>query len=207
MVAADIVPTLLSAVGSHLDIFGALGLALGFAAGMMPRRSLILCVSAACAATFGLHYWHIGAVTGMAMCSISVVQSLVSARFIGPGSRRAWVVPVFGASSLVAASLTLATWSGWASACAGVGALLASAARLQADAQTMRRLFVAASLCWAAHNLLVGSVFGLTCDLLTISGLVVALRRRAGRTGAGPLRAKAADTGGREVAASCPVAA
>ena len=41
----------------------------------------------------------------------------------------------------------------------------------------MRQLFLGASLCWAGHNLLVGSVFGLTCDVLTILGLVIALLR------------------------------
>ena len=41
----------------------------------------------------------------------------------------------------------------------------------------MRLLFLGASLCWAGHNLLVGSVFGLTCDLLTIFGLGIALLR------------------------------
>lgn len=41
----------------------------------------------------------------------------------------------------------------------------------------MRLLFLGASLCWAGHNLLVGSAFGLTCDLLTIFGLAIALLR------------------------------
>jgi hypothetical protein len=41
----------------------------------------------------------------------------------------------------------------------------------------MRLLFLGASLCWGGHNLLVGSVFGLTCDVLTIFGLVIALLR------------------------------
>ncbi|MCJ2056914.1 YgjV family protein [Methylobacterium sp. J-048] len=73
--------------------------------------------------------------------------------------------------------LTITTWNGTPSACAVVGALLATAARLNAAPQTMRLLFLGASLCWAGHNLLVGSVFGLTCDLLTILGLGIALWR------------------------------
>ncbi|TXM90749.1 YgjV family protein, partial [Methylobacterium sp. WL103] len=56
-----------------------------------------------------------------------------------------------------------------------LGALLATGARLQGDPQGMRRLFLGASLCWAVHNGLVGSVFGLTCDLLTVSGLTLSL--------------------------------
>ena len=45
------------------------------------------------------------------------------------------------------------------------------------NTQPMRFLFLGASLCWGGHNLLVGSVFGLTCDVLTIFGLVIALLR------------------------------
>ncbi|AWN44154.1 YgjV family protein [Methylobacterium durans] len=177
MDVADLARFAWSAVSVHLDVFGSLGLCLGFSAGMMKQRSWMLLASAACSSCFGLHYLHLGAGTGMAMCSISVLQSLVSARFIGDGGRPAWVAPLFAATSLLAACLTLATWSGWASACAGLGSLLATAARLQAEPRRMRRFFLGASTCWAGHNLLVGSVFGLTCDLLTVSGLLIAIMR------------------------------
>ncbi|MEH3117317.1 MAG: YgjV family protein [Methylorubrum populi] len=166
-----------NAAREHLDLFGGLGLCLGFAGGMMPRRSAILLTSAACSACFALHFLRLGAQTGTAMCLVSVMQSVVAARWIGPGARAAWVTPLFVASSLVAACLTLATWSGWPSACAGLGSLLATTARLQVNAQAMRRFFLGASSCWMVHNTLVGSAFGLTCDLLTLSALAIALAR------------------------------
>ena len=180
---------------AHLDIFGILGLGLGFAAGILPRRSWMLLASAACATCFALHYLHLGAFTGTAMCGIAILQNLVSAQAVGPERRAAWVAPVFAASSLAAAGLVLATWNGWPSACAGLGTLLATAARLQGVARTMRRLFVGASLCWAVHNALVGSAFGLTCDLLTLSGLAIALlRQEPDRTLSGrPVRERGLD--------------
>ncbi len=168
-----------AAAATHLDLFGSLGLILGFTAGVMPRRTWILAASAACAACFGAHYLTLGALTGTAMCAISVLQSLVSLRCVGAPGRGGWVPPVFAASTLAAACLTMATWNGWPSACAAAGALLATGARLQAAPQAMRQLFLGASLCWAGHNLLVGSVFGLTCDVLTILGLAIALLRAA----------------------------
>ncbi|WP_156384111.1 YgjV family protein [Methylobacterium sp. Leaf456] len=179
MTAADLDSLLSNAVLPHLDIFGALGLFLGFASGIMPRRSLILVAAAACSVCFALHFAHLGAYTGAAMCSISVMQSLVAALAIGERARPAWIVLLFAGSSLLAAGLTLATWNGWPSACAGIGALLATLARLQAHPQAMRRLFFAASSCWAVHNWLVGSVFGLTGDCLTLSALAFALLRGA----------------------------
>ncbi|GJE73357.1 YgjV family protein [Methylorubrum podarium] len=177
MSSADLAAFSWNAAREHLDLFGSLGLCLGFVGGMMPRRSLILVTSAACSACFALHFLQLGAQTGTAMCLVSVMQSLVAARWIGPDSRAAWVAPLFLASSLVALGLTLATWNGWPSACAGLGSLLATTARLQGNAQAMRRVFLGASSCWVIHNTLVGSVFGLTCDLLTITALVIALVR------------------------------
>lgn len=162
---------------AHLDLFGSLGLSLGFIAGFMPRRRWMLLASAACAACFGAHYLTLGALTGTAMCAISVLQSLVSLRCVGVPGRSRWVRPLFAASTLAAACLTAATWNGWPSACAAVGTLLATGARLHEAPQVMRLLFLGASLSWAGHNLLVGSVFGLTCDVLTILGLVIALLR------------------------------
>lgn len=167
----------------HLDLFGTGGLLLGFAAGLMPGRRGMLLTSAACAVCFALHFLRISALTGAAMCAIAVLQTLVSAYAIGPGRRAPWVVPLFAGSFLAAAGMMLATWSGWPSACAGLGTLLATVARLQGEAGTMRRLFVGASLCWAVHNGLVGSVFGLTCDLLTLTGLGIALLRQQASTG------------------------
>ncbi|GJD44170.1 hypothetical protein AFCDBAGC_2034 [Methylobacterium cerastii] len=171
-----------AAAKPHLDLFGTLGLLLGFIAGIMPHRRGMLLASAGCAAAFGLHYLHLGAFTGTAMCAIAVLQNFVSMRAIGPEGRAAWVAPLFAATTLVTVGMTLATWSGWPSACAGLGALLATGARLQGDPQGMRRLFLGASLCWAVHNGLVGSVFGLTCDLLTVSGLTLSLIRHQRRT-------------------------
>jgi hypothetical protein len=177
MNAVDYLYSWHTAATMHLDLFGSLGLTLGFIAGLMPRRDRILLASAACAACFGAHYWMLGALTGTAMCVISVAQSLVSLHCLGTPGRSGWVPPLFAASTLAAACLTAGTWTGWPSACAAFGTLLATAARLHEAPQTMRLLFLGASSSWAGHNLLVGSVFGLTGDVLTILGLMIALLR------------------------------
>ena len=177
MNAVDHLSTWYELAGLHFDLFGSLGLSLGFVSGVMPRRPWILAASAACATCFALHYLTLGALTGTAMCAISVMQSLVALTCLGAPRRSGWVHPLFAASTLAAAGPTITTWNGCPSACAAIGTLLATAARLNAAPQTMRLLFLGASLCWAGHNLLVGSVFGLTCDLLTLLGLVIALGR------------------------------
>jgi hypothetical protein len=48
----------------------------------------------------------------------------------------------------------------------------------------MRLLFLACSLLWALHNLLVGSRFGNASDIMTITGITIGLivhRRRVAR--------------------------
>ncbi|MDP4022963.1 YgjV family protein [Methylobacterium sp. NEAU 140] len=184
MTFRDTISIALDAVIGRIDIFGALGLVLGFVSGVMPGRVAILVASAACSTCFGLHFLRLGAGTGAAMCALSVAQSLAAARFGGRDRRPAWFAPFFGGCLCLVLGLTAATWSGWPSACAGTGALLAMRARLQPEAGAMRASFLAASLAWAGHNLLVGSAFGLTCDLLTLSGLLLAMGRARPATAA-----------------------
>ncbi|MHC2017765.1 YgjV family protein [Methylobacterium sp. CM6247] len=173
----DISSAIWLAAQANLDAFGAMGLAFGFATSVMPRRTMILMCSAACGVCFSAHYLHLGSTTGMAMSAISVTQSLLAARFITSHGRPTWLNAAFAASMLMVAGLTLMTWNGWPSAFAGTGALFATAARLQASSQAMRLLLVCATLCCAGHNSIVGSVCGITCDVLAISGFVLTMAR------------------------------
>ncbi len=168
-------PAFLAALPS-LEPFGALAVAAGLSAALMPRRGLILGLSAICSALFCAHYLVIGSTTGAAMCVISALQSLAGLR-IGDGPARRWIVPFFVATSAAAVALTVATWNGWPSLLAGSGALLATAGRLQGDAQRVRTLFLASGVVWFGHNLAVGSTFGMACDVLTLGSLSLALWR------------------------------
>jgi hypothetical protein len=168
--------------------FGALAVLVGCCVGLMPRRNLLLMASALCSCLFCIHFLRLGSTTGAAMCAISLLQSLAATRIV-EGVRPGWLGGFFAATSGLAVALTLATWAGWPSALAGTGALLAAAARLQADMRRMRLLLLACSLCWVGHNLVVGSVSGLMCDILSITSLLAALwgyRETAPRTVAAP---------------------
>ena len=95
MNAVDYLSVWAVSAAAHLDLFGSLGLCLGFTAGIMPRRDRILLASAACAAAFGIHYLTLGALTGTAMCAISVLQSLVALTCLGRPVRHLLpVVPI-----------------------------------------------------------------------------------------------------------------
>ena len=171
-----------------LEPFGAVAVLVGCCAGLMPRRNLLLAASALCSCLFCIHFLRLGSSSGAAMCAISLLQSLAATRIMGT-ARPGWIGGFFAATSGLAIALTIATWAGWPSALAGTGALLAAAARLQPDMRRMRLLLLACSLCWVGHNLIVGSVSGLMCDILSITSLLAALwsyRETAPRTAAAP---------------------
>ena len=173
-------PTFVRGAAGNLDFFGLLGLGFGFATGLMPTRRLILLSSATCSVFFSLHFFRLGSPTGMAMNVIGVVQSLLAAQFVAARGRPAWLDAVFAASFLLAAVLTVATWNGLPSIFAGAATLVSTAARLQPAPQTMRLLLIGSGLGWASHNLLVGSVCGLTCDCLGLLSFTVAFLRELG---------------------------
>ncbi|CAO4184055.1 YgjV family protein [Methylorubrum extorquens] len=168
------------AAAENLDLFGLIGLGFGFATGLMPRRRLILLSSAACSACFSLHFFRLGSPTGMAMNLIGVVQCFLAARFVTERGRPAWLDVVFAGTFLLATVLTLMTWNGLPSVFAGVATLVSTAARLQGSPQTMRLLLISSGLGWAIHNVLVGSVCGLTCDCLGLISFTLALLREHG---------------------------
>src|ERR1700710_906434 len=120
-------PAFLRAAAANLDLFGLLGLSFGFAAGLMPKRRLILLSSAACSICFSVHFLRLGSPTGMAMNLIGVVHCLLAARFVTERARPSWLDAVFAASFLLAAVLTVATWNGLPSIFAGVATLVSTA--------------------------------------------------------------------------------
>lgn len=60
----------------------------------------------------------------------------------------------------------VATWRGPASAFAALASALSSLGRYQQQVLRFRGLILASVPCWMAHNLLVGSLPGLTADIL-----------------------------------------
>ena len=168
---------LLHAALGSLDLFGLLGLACGLATGLMPNRRLILMSSAVCSVCFSIHFLRLGSTTGMAMNLIGVAQCLLAARYVSARGCPPWLGAAFALTFLLAAGLTLSTWNGWPSAFAGIGTLISTTARLQASPQVMRSFLMGSTLCWASHNLIVGSVCGLTCDCLGLIGFTLALLR------------------------------
>jgi hypothetical protein len=144
---------------------------------LLRQRRAILMVQVVGAILFALHYLLLGSPTAAAMCALGVVQGL--AVMLLP--RREWRIAAVAATVVVSMGATAATWTGIASLFSQLGGIAGAAGRLQADTQRLRLLFLVSVGFWCTHNLLVGSVFGLFADGLSVTGLVLGLWRNRAR--------------------------
>jgi hypothetical protein len=162
-----------------VEFLGAAGVACGCLWGLFRSRRTLLSIQCAGALSFALHYMLLGSATGAAACIVGVLQSLAALRLSGRP-----LAAAFGLTGIFAAISVCLTWSGVPSLCAAIGTCFACAGRLQREPQRMRLLFLACSSFWVGHNALMGSVFGLASDALTLTGLGIGLWRHRGAGGA-----------------------
>ena len=155
-------------VDTHLasDVFGALALAALFFSSIFIERRTILLVQSAGSTAFGLHFFLLGSGTAALTCAISVLQLAAAALITHRGRLFAFYATLLP----VLAWTFAATWQGLPSILAATGALIACAARLQRSTAPMVRLSLCGAPLWIAHNLLVGSIFGLALDAVSVAG-------------------------------------
>lgn len=151
------------------DLAGSVGLALIVVWPLLRGRRAILAGQAASALAFVLHYLLIGAATGAAMASLSLVQAVTA----WPAVRPWWCGALYGATVPALAVLAATTWAGPASAWAAAGLALATLARWLRRPCRMRAAFFLAGACWIAHDFIAGSLFGLSADALCMAALVL----------------------------------
>lgn len=168
-------------------LIGALAVMINGSWPLVRSRRRVLALQAVASLLFGLHYLLLGAATAAAMCAAGVAQGVGAALIRGRVGR----LGVFGATVAGGLAVTAATWSGWPSLCAQGGQLLSAAGRMQRSTQALRWCFLAGAGFWVAHNVQVGSRWGLTSDALAVSMLTIGLwrgrsARRRAQTGRGP---------------------
>lgn len=162
------------------DIAGLIGLVLLTVWPLLRERRAMLLAQTAGAMAFIAHYLLIGALTGAAMVSISVVQALAALSEERPHWRRL----VYLSTIPALAAMTAVTWQGLPSLFAALGLALTTAARWQRSVAALRVLFLVSAVAWIAHDILAGSLQGIVADIACGAGLVHALwRDRRSRAG------------------------
>jgi hypothetical protein len=154
-------------------IAGALGVLANVAWPLQRERRVILALQCTGASLFGLHYLLLGAPTAAAMCVASIVQGVAAVTI----SRRWLLLSIFGATIAAGMTVTVTAFMGPPSVLAQTGSLFTATGRLQRSAQSIRWCFLAAEVFWTSHNLIVGSVWGLTSDTMGVTMLVLGLWR------------------------------
>lgn len=116
------------------------------------------------AAACAVYFLMLGSPTAAIACLISCSQLLISASV----DDRYVVVRLYGASLILLAFMSVATWHGLISALAIIGSFCGSFARLQMSTTRMKVLFMAGAPFWLAHNLMAGAVMALGVDAVSI---------------------------------------
>jgi hypothetical protein len=147
------------------EILGALAIASGLVWPVVRGRRLLLGIQAASSLLWASHYAAIGpeAYTGAIMCALVVIQALTAS--YRPAR---WAGVVFWLTIPVMLAFVVATWAGPQSAGAAFGLFVSALGRWETNPIRMRLLFILCIAGWASHNLIVGSLFALTSDALTV---------------------------------------
>ncbi|SMD00527.1 YgjV family protein [Novosphingobium sp. B1] len=137
-------------------------------------------IQSAGAAAFALYFLLLGSHTAAMACFISCSQLVISASV----RDRYVVTRLYGASLILLVFLSVVTWHGIPSALALTGSSLGSLARLQTSTSRMKGLFLVGAPFWLAHNLMVGALFALGTDLVSLASNLAGLAKFLVRRGA-----------------------
>ena len=167
------------------------------------RRAMLL-VQLGIGLGLGGHYALLGAYTGALMNALSALQVLAAI----PIDRRPGLRWLYLSIVPAIAIVSVATWSGWPSACAALGMTMLTLGRFQSDPTRMRIVLLAAVPFWLAHDVLIGSLPAITADIATmaIGGLALmrGLPSLAAPRSPGLSRLRQNGTGRLSAGAPCP---
>lgn len=154
-------------VGQLLGLVGVFLLVLMFQVNNrqgMLRIQILLCL------VWSAHYMAMGAFTGSGLIFLGALRSYAFDKF----RQHEGVFIVFVVAFAIA---TLVTWKDWTSIMALIGMLLATVAMWQENPRHIRLISLTIVPFWLTYNILNGTYFGATADLITLTSLVVAIVR------------------------------
>ena len=150
--------------GLAANVLGACGVLGNFAWPFFHRRESMLAAQAMACAFFTAHFLLIGATTGAVMTTLAGVQAMLAIPLgTRPGFRLVYLLTL-----PVTAAAVVFTWHGVPSLFAALGLALTSLGRYQLPVLRFRALILSSIPAWSLHNVLVGSIPGLSSDALTL---------------------------------------
>ena len=127
-----------------------------------------------CELVFAVQYFMLGAYTGMATNLLSCVTNSIYRERI----KRNKSTRVFQIVFVILFALTgILTWHGWVSLLVIFAKSISSFANGLGDNKKIRFLNLIVMSLWVAYDVVVFSIGGVVCDLLTISSIIIAFLR------------------------------
>ncbi len=142
------------------------------------RRRTILLTQLLSAGIWAIHYFLLGAYTGVVMNIINVFKAAVFRKHNSEHGQR-WIPFAFGGVVLGA---TLLTWQGWLSLLPMVSMLFSVYGLWQKDTQRIRSVSLVSPPLWFVYNFFSGSIAGALNEVVLLASNSVALFRHRRKT-------------------------
>lgn len=154
--------------------FGIVAIILGFVSYQMKTQKQLLICQTATSLVFCIHYFLIGATTGMAMNMVNVVRNIFYYRRNQKGNK-SLIVPIIFTSIL--AVIGILTWNGWYSIFVFLGLIINSMCMSFADPQNVRKSILVTSPMVLIYDAFTLSVGGFVYEAVAIISSVIGIIR------------------------------
>ena len=156
------------------QIFGGIAIALGFLSYQLKTQKQLLICQTTVSLVFCIHYFLIGATTGMAMNVVNVIRNLVYYRRNQKGDK-SMVFPIIFTSIL--AIIGLLTWDGWYSIFVFVGLIINSLCMSFSNPQKVRQSILVTSPMVFIYDAFTLSIGGAIYESVAIISSVIGILR------------------------------
>lgn len=123
---------------------------------------------------FAVHYFFLGAYTGVAMNIIGSVRNVIFAKKVKENKSTLLMRYLFSAAFL---AFTAFTWAGAKSVLSGIAKVVSTFAYGSSNTKTLRFLVLGTSTAWLIYNIAVGSVAGFVNEFMTIVSVIIGIIR------------------------------
>lgn len=152
--------------------FGILAMILGFFSFQMKTPRKILFVHGAVSLTFCIHYFLIGAYSGMAMNFVNIARNFFYDRRTQKGSKSQTLPIIFVA---IQAAMCALTWEAWYSVFVLLGIGVNTYCMSFSNAQRIRVSVLISSPLVLIYDVFAGSVGGIICETLAVSSALIGI--------------------------------
>lgn len=161
------------------QILGMIAIILGFISYQLKTQRQLLFMQTAVAVTFCIHFFLIGAYSGMAMNVVGIVRNLVYNKRSQKGSQTKLIPIIF---VLIQCVMCLITWEAWYSVFVLFGLAINTYCMSFSNLQSLRKSIFITSPMVLTYDLFAGSIGGAIYESIVIVSSLVGVLRNKNKT-------------------------